>query len=659
MHDLPLLLNLTIALIAAFIGGMAARRIGLPTIVGYLLVGILIGPFTPGFVGHVETIQQLAEIGVIFLLFGVGLQFTLNDLWKVRDVVLPGALLLASAMLLLAFLLGSAWGWSGISGLILGLAIAVSSSVVLLRGIMDHSLLNTPHGQVAVGWTVFEDIISVVILLILPTLGISFQWQPIVMALLKAAAFMAIMFFIGGRIIPWLLEKIAHTRSRELFILAMLVIALGTAMGASSIFGVSLALGAFVAGATISQTHLSHQVGADLLPFREAFAVLFFVSVGMLVNPIFLWQNMDRVLILTSLIVLGRFLLVLVLGLFFRRPARTFLVVGVGVSQIGEFSFIIGQTGMSLGLLSAEQYSLILAGALISITLNPLMYRLMPWIEKQIQRFPGLWKRLDMTGSYSLVDPHHVKDHVVIVGYGQIGRHLVDVLKSLDITPLVIEMDSELIAELNEKEVPVLYGDAANSEVITHAGLRTAKVLVITIPDEPAVAMIITAARDINPDLPIIVRADTEEGMPSLADLGANYVIMPELEGSLEITQRTLLQLGYPLREVAEFIESRRRDFTTSGSEADLEYDSLRDLLLAYKGIEITWVPLAEGSPVIRQTIAEANLRAKTGASIIAIIRDSQLIANPKSSVAFMPGDLVGMIGEEKQLAAATRLISP
>jgi CPA2 family monovalent cation:H+ antiporter-2 len=283
----------------------------------------------------------------------------------------------------------------------------------------------------------------------------------------------------------------------------------------------------------------------------------------------------------------------------------------------------------------------------------------MPWIERQIQRFPVLWKRLDMTGSYSLVDPYQLKDHAVIVGYGQIGQHLVDVLTSLEVTPIVIEMDSELVAELNEREVPVLYGDAANSEVIMHAGLRWAKVLVITIPDEPAVAMIITAARDINPDLPIIVRADTEEGMPSLARLGANHVIMPELEGSLEITQRTLLQLGYPLREVAEFIESRRRDFMTSGPDADLEYGSLRDLLLAYKGIEITWSPLEEGSPLIGQSIAEANLRAKTGASIIAIIRDSQLVANPKSSFVFMQGDLVGMIGEEKQLAAIAHLIRP
>ncbi len=310
MHDLPLLINITLALVVAFIGGIIARRMGLPTIVGYLLAGIAIGPFTPGFVGDIETIRQLAELGVIFLMFGVGLHFSFQDLWRVRNIAIPGAIIQTVLATLIGFGLTRLWGWNISAGIVLGLAISVASTVVLLRSLMDNSLLNTSHGQAAVGWLIVEDILSVLILVLMPALvsgSNGFDWASLAITLIKAAAFVAIMFLVGVRLIPWLLERIAHTRSRELFILATLAITLGTAMGASELFGVSLALGAFVAGAIISQSHLSHQVGADVFAFREAFSVLFFVSVGMLVNPSFLWQNLGHVVSLTTLVILGKF----------------------------------------------------------------------------------------------------------------------------------------------------------------------------------------------------------------------------------------------------------------------------------------------------------------------------------------------------------------
>ena len=436
MHDLPLLINITLALVVAFIGGIIARRVGLPTIVGYLLAGISIGPFTPGFVGDIETIQQLAELGVIFLMFGVGLHFSFNDLWRVRDIAIPGALLQTALATLLGIGLTQLWGWSISSGIVLGLAISVASTVVLLRGLMDNSLLNTSHGQAAVGWLVMEDILSVLILVLMPALVQNiqgFDWSSLAITLAKAAAFVMIMFFAGVRLIPWLLERIAHTRSRELFILAILAITLGTAMGASELFGVSLALGAFVAGAIISQSHLSHQVGADVFAFREAFSVLFFVSVGMLVNPLFLWQNLGQVVSLTFLIVIGKLIIVILMGLLFPRPARTFLVVAVGLSQIGEFSFILGQGGVSLNLLVSNQYSLILAAALISITANPFMYRLLPRLERWLQQVPGFWQKLEANKPLPEIDEQQLIDHVVIIGYGRVGKHLVDVLMSLKI----------------------------------------------------------------------------------------------------------------------------------------------------------------------------------------------------------------------------------
>ena len=318
MQELTLLVDIAVALMVAFVGGLIARRIGLPSIVGYMLAGIVIGPFTPGFVGDAETIGQLAELGVIFLMFGVGLHFSLNDLWKVRNVAIPGALGRMALVAAMGLGLSQLWGWTLEAGIVLGVAISIASTVVLLRGLMDNGLLNTPHGQAAVGWVVMEDLATVLILILLPSLaGTSngVAWQDLALTLLKAGLFVLLALFVGTRLIPWLLLRVAHTRSRELFILAILTITLGTALGAAELFGVSLALGAFVAGVVVSESPLSHQVGADLLPFQEAFAVLFFVSIGMLVNPSFLLANVVPILILTALIVIGEPLLTLLLGL--------------------------------------------------------------------------------------------------------------------------------------------------------------------------------------------------------------------------------------------------------------------------------------------------------------------------------------------------------
>lgn len=661
MHEVPLLINITLALIVAFIGGAIARRLGLPTIVGYLLAGIAIGPFTPGFVGDIDTIQQLAELGVIFLMFGVGLHFSFQDLWNVRAIAVPGALIQTAIATILGFGLSQLWGWTPMAGLVLGLAISVASTVVLLRGLMDNSLLNTSHGQVAVGWLVMEDILSVLILVLMPTFAASagaFHWQELTITLLKAGAFVAIMFFAGTRLLPWLLEKIAHTRSRELFILAILAITLGTAMSASELFGVSLALGAFVAGAIISQSHLSHQVGADLYSFRETFSVLFFVSVGMLVNPIFLWENIGQVISLTTLVVLGKLIIVILLGFFFPRPARTFLVVAVGLSQVGEFSFILGQGGLSLSLLNTNQYSLILAAALISITINPFMYRLLPWLETQLRKVPGFWKKLDANIKILEIKKDTLVNHVVIIGYGRVGKHMVDVLEKLEVPMLVIEADAESITSLNERNVPTLYGDASNSEVIDHAHLDRASVLVVTIPDETSAELIVTAARDLNPDLPIIARAATEDGVQMLSNQGANHTIHPELEGGLEMVHHTLLSLGFPLQEVHRYSEAVRQDRYNFNITTDEEHRSLHELLVAFQGIEIVWLTLCENSFLVGKSLAEANIRAQTGASVVALLRNEHLTPNPKSMTVFEIGDRVGFIGEKEQLEAVTALIS-
>ncbi len=661
MHEVPLLVDITIALVVAFLGGMLARRLGLPTVVGYLLAGIVIGPFTPGFVGDLGTIRQLAELGVVFLLFGVGLHFSFADLWRVRDIAIPGALIQTALATLVGVALTRSWGWSLTSGLVLGLSVSVASTVVLLRGLTDRNLLNTPHGQAAVGWLVMEDLLSVAILVLMPTLvpgesGVS--WGDVASQLLKAAAFVALMLLLGRSGIPWLLERVAHTRSRELFILMVLVISLGTAMGAAALFGVSLALGAFAAGAVIGRSHLSHQVGADILVFREAFAVLFFVSIGMLVNPTFLAGHLAQVAALTALIVVGKFVIVLLMGLFFARPARTFLVVGVGLSQIGEFSFILGQAGLTLGLLDSDQYSLILAGALTSITVNPFLYDLLPALEKLLRRVPGLWQHLDAGRPIVQAGQDELRDHVVIVGFGRVGRHLVEVLDSLRVKFVVIESDVERIQALDERGTPALYGDAANSEIMVHAHLARARALVVTAPEDTTAQLIVTAARDLNPGLPIFARASTEAGVRQLSRAGARRVVHPELEGGLELVHHTLLSLGFPRRQVHEYAEAVREDQYEYHVDTDAEHRSLHDLLMASHGIEIVWLGLEAGSPLVGASLDQAAIRARTGASIVALTRGGKIVPNPKSSVVFEAHDRIGVIGEPEQIDAARALVT-
>jgi CPA2 family monovalent cation:H+ antiporter-2 len=661
LQEITLLINIVVALAVAFLGGVIARRIGLPTIVGYLLAGIAIGPFTPGFVGDMETISQLAELGVIFLMFGVGLHFSLNDLWRVRSVAVPGALIRIAAAVLLGFWLSQMWGWSVGSGIVIGLAVSIASTVVLLRGLMDSGLLNTPQGQAAVGWVVVEDIATVLILVLMPTLAAgtgSFDWAQFAVTLLKAGAFFLVILFAGRRLIPWLLLRIAHTRSRELFILAILAITLGTAMGAAELFGVSLALGAFVAGVVVSESPLSHQVGADVFPFREAFAVLFFVSIGMLVNPGYLFGNMGRVFALTALIVFGKSIVTLLLGLIFPWQARTVLVLAMGLSQIGEFSFVLGQAGITLGILTRDQYSLILAGSLLSITVNPLMFRLIQPVENLLRKIPPVWRLLERHTPLQLPIGETITGHVVIVGYGRVGRHIVNLLGRMGIPHLVIDADAGRVEELTRRGVSNLYGDAANSEVLTHAGLERARALVVAGPDESSSELVVAAARDLAPHLPIVARAGTEEGIDRLAELGAKDVIHPELEGGLEIVRHTLLNLGFPVQEIIRYMDAVRRDHYDVKVDTEEEHRLLHDLIHASGNIEVTWFPLEADNPLVGRILQEANLRARTGASVVAILRDRKLIANPKSMTVFESGDRVGFIGDKDQLEAVERLLS-
>lgn len=662
MHELTLLVNISAALTMAFGGGLLARRLGMPTIVGYLVAGMLIGPFTPGFVGDTEAISELAEIGVVFLMFSVGLHFSFRDLWSVRDIAVPGAVIQMTLATGAGLLLSQVWGWSLAAGLVLGLAVSIASTIVLLRGLMDQGLLNTMHGRVAVGWLVLEDLATVAILILLPTLAPAAQdgsTDTLIVALVKAIVFVILMVVVGARVVPWVLIRIARTESRELFVLTVLVVALGTALAAAELFGVSVALGAFLAGVIISESSLGYQVEADVLPFQQIFAILFFVSVGMLVNPSYLIANAGQVLVLTAFIVLGKSLITALLGFLFPHSARTILIVAAGLSQIGEFSFIVGSTGLALNLITPDQYSLILAGALLSIMVNPLMFRAVPRVERFLERhMPAIWNRLNHHRATSSAAVEHLAGHVVILGYGRVGHNVVTVLGHLDIPRLVIEMDAAKVTALETERVPVLMGDAANSELLKHAGLEHARALVITLPDDAAAQIAVSTAHRLNPVLPIIVRASSQLTVSQFIELGAHDVINPELEGGLEITRHTLLRLNFAPNEVQWYADAVRRDQYDAAISTAEEHRVLDKMITAAKGMEIAWLPIMTGSPVIDKTIAEANLRSLTGASVVAILRGQELIANPKSATHFQAGDIVGMIGEAMQVQQAKFLVS-
>jgi CPA2 family monovalent cation:H+ antiporter-2 len=612
MHDLPLLVNITLALGYALAGGLIARRLGLPTIVGYMVAGMALGPFTPGFQGDPDAIGQMAEFGVILLMFGVGLHFNLSDLWQVRRVAIPGAAIQLTIVAAIGYGVARWWGMPPAGAAILGIALAVASTVVQLRALMDHGWLDSPAGKVAVGWLVVEDLLMVAILVLLPVLAGPSTSAPgprPPKAIGLAVLFVALMMVAGARVVPWILARVVHTRSRELFVLVALTVAVGTALASAHFFGVSLALGAFVAGIVVSESPFSNQIGADLLPFREAFAVVFFVSVGMLVNPWYVVQHWAQLLTPASSSSSPRAWCPACSRGCSGCSGRTTLVLAAGRGQIGEFSFILGQSGIALGALTDTQYSLILAGAIVSITVNPLMMRAVEPAEQWLRKRRPLWQLLDRGPAETDTETSHThKDHVVIVGCGRVGRHIAETLKRLEIPRLVIESDPIRVDKLRELGVPVMYGEADNSEILAHASLATARALVITLPDDAAALAVVATARKQAPGIDIISRASTWDGGKQLRAYGVRDVVRPELEGGIEIVRRTLLELKLPIREIYRYTDLIRHEgIDESERQSAKQARVLQDIVSATRDLEIGWIEVGADSDLNGRRLADAG----------------------------------------------------
>jgi CPA2 family monovalent cation:H+ antiporter-2 len=547
-HHAPLISMIVIGLVLAFAFGALAHRLRISPLVGYLLAGVLVGPFTPGYVADQALANQLAEIGIILLMFGVGLHFSLKDLLSVKAIAIPGAAVQIGSATLLG--MGLAWwlGWSLGAGIVFGLALSVASTVVLLRALQERRLVETERGHIAVGWLIVEDLAMVLTLVLLPAFanamsGASADLLGIVLSLAltlgKVMAFAAIMLIVGRRFIPWLLHYVALTGSRELFRLAVLAIALGTAFGAAELFGVSFALGAFFAGMVLSESELSHSAASETLPLRDAFAVLFFVSVGMLFDPMIVIRDFGPVLATFLIIVIGKSLAAYATVRLFRHPQATALTIAASLAQIGEFSFILAGLGVQLQLLPDLGHDLVLAGAILSILVNPFLFTALDrWFAR---RESGTAGRADAERNAAAEqeaarreqDPLpavSLADHVVLVGHGRVGKFISRKLVASRTPFLVIDTEKNQVADLQREGLPVVLGNAADPEVAAAANIRAARCLLVAIPDAFESGQIVEQARGINPDLPIIVRAHSGAQEEHVVKHGATRVVMGEQE---------------------------------------------------------------------------------------------------------------------------------
>jgi CPA2 family monovalent cation:H+ antiporter-2 len=597
MHDLPLINTLAAGFAAAWLLGLFTRRLGLSPIVGYLLAGVLIGPYTPGFVGDIKLASQLAEVGVILLMFGVGLHFHLKDLLRVKGIAIPGAVIQSAVATGAAWALFRLFGWSTTGSLMLGFAMAVASTVVLMRVLMDNQALTTAHGHVAVGWLIVEDIFTVILLVLIPVMGAETAvgaataameqeepgsfWPTIGLALLKLIVFVGIVLVFGSRIVPWVLIRVAKLRSRELFTLTVLVLSIAVAAGASALFGASMALGAFLAGMVVGQSPVSHQAAADALPMRDAFAVLFFVSVGMLFDPSILIHQPMLVLAGLVVILIAKPVTALVVVLVLGYTTRTALTVALGLAQIGEFSFILSEVARHHGLLPLEGHNVLVAGALVSITLNPPLFRSLDRIEGALRARPRLWNmlnrraiaRVDAANRDAARDTAALEQpHAVIVGYGPVGQTVDAMLRELGITTVVVDMNMDTVQTLNKSDRLAIYGDAGRGSVLDQAGLKSATHLVVTLPESADRSSVVIAARELSAEVQILVRARYLGERDHLAAAGANATVFEEAESAIALARLVMGSVTTDAAAVDEKLRKVRRELlpeTVTPSDAD------------------------------------------------------------------------------------------
>lgn len=558
-HDVDLIILLAVGFGVALFFGYIAARLRLPPLIGYLIAGIIISPNTPGIEADIHLANQLAELGVMFLMFGVGMHFSLNDLLQVRRIALPGAILQIAVATLLGIGVSMLWGWSFGSTLVFGLSLSCASTVVLLKALGDRGLLDSVNGKIAVGWLLVEDLVMVLVLVLLPATAVLLGgkapagaegniWLTLGITLLKVIGFIAFMLIVGKRVVPIIMQFVARLGSRELFTLTVVAAAVSIAYGSYAIFGVSMALGAFFAGMVVKESDFSHRAEEETLPLREIFSILFFVSVGMLFDPHILIERPLHILAVIAIIMVGKTLAAMALVLFFRYPINTALTVGASLAQIGEFSFILATLGVSLGLLTLEAQNLILAGALFSITLNSFIFSAIEPVQRWIRERSHLARLLERSGDPLAmlpdeVDQAYLRDQVVIVGYGGVGRRITENLINQNIKVVIAEENREIVEKLRQANIAAVSGVATEPSVLIQAHIMHARLLVISPMDILDIHRIVDIAKQLNPQIQVLICAESKEEAAVIRDENIGEVFYAKEEMAKNMSHHILNQI--------------------------------------------------------------------------------------------------------------------
>lgn len=645
--------DIAIIVVAGLLGGLVAQRLHQPLILGYIVAGILVGPYTGGVtVTEIHDIELLAEIGVALLLFALGIEFSFRELQPVRRIALVGTPIQMLLTMALGWSLGRWMGWDWIPALWFGGVISLSSTMVILKTLMSLGRLGTLASRVMVGMLIVQDLAVVPLMIILPQLSDLERGLPqLAWAAVRAAIFLVGMVFVGTRLIPALMRHIARWNSRELFLLA--VTALGLGIGyVTYLFGLSFSFGAFVAGMVLSESDYSHQALTDIIPLRDLFGLLFFASVGMLLDPTYLMANLGTVLLMVLLVAVGKAVIFTGLAPLFGYGNIVPIALGLTMFQIGEFGFVLARVGVGSGAVDRDLYSLILTVAVVTMVLTPFVaraagpvYRL--W-RRQFPQEPLQTMNLPQEGLH---------DHVVIAGAGQVGEYVSQVLRQLKLRFVAIELDHQRLEHCQAQGIPVIYGDASHPVVLEAAAIDQARLLLITVPSLQVTQAIVQHVHQIRPDLHIVARAESVEEMKRLHELGVYEVVQPKFEAGLEITRQALLHLDIAAPDIQRFIDAVRQELYAPLYEVHPDYHTIAELHHAQRAMRLAWFSLPPHSPLIGQTLQDAHIRGRTGASVVAIMRGQELHPNPDATFRLAPGDRVAVLGNSAQLAAFEQLV--
>jgi len=647
--------DLILLFVTAFFSGLLMQRLGQPLILGYILTGIAFGPYTGGFaLTSVHEIELLAEIGVALLLFALGLEFSLKDLKPVKKIALIGTPIQIILTIGMGYGIGQLMGWDAKSSLWLGALVSLSSTMVLLKTLMNQGWLGTLSSKVMVGMLIVQDLAVVPLIVLLPMLNDpSLGWISLELAILKSVVFLAGMILFGTRLLPLIMRYIAHLGSRELFLLAITAIGLGVGY-LTYLVGLSFAFGAFVAGMVLSESDYGHQALSDIIPVRDLFGLLFFASVGMLLNPGFLLDHWKQVLMLVLIVSLGKGIIFALLARIFKYGNVVPLAVGLGLFQVGEFSFVLAQVGVSTNSISHEVYSLVLTTAIITMFLTPI-------ISGQTAHLYALSKRWFQHEPLDTINypKSGLRNHVIIVGGGRVGFRIAQVLKRLSVPMLIIELDQLRVERAKHADIPVIYGNASHEVVLEAAETPSARLLIITTPEVVIAQAIVENARKVNSEIQVVARAPGVEFLEEFKKLNISEVVIPEFEAGLEMARKALVHLHIPAAKIQHYTESLRQDLFASLFSENEEDKILEQLQWAEHQFDMQWMMIKPGSVLVGKTIGESEIRTITASSVVGVIRDDVLEPNPDANFRFQANDRAAIIGTDSSRETFFQLTRP